>query len=58
MDREGVAGAADVAVIGNALSVSRRLRTYVDAGATDLVLSSISTESIAMHRLWSVAANL
>jgi F420-dependent oxidoreductase-like protein len=58
MDREGVAGAADLAVIGSALSVSRRLRTYVDAGATDLVLSSISTESVAMHRLWSVAANL
>jgi alkanesulfonate monooxygenase SsuD/methylene tetrahydromethanopterin reductase-like flavin-dependent oxidoreductase (luciferase family) len=30
MDREGVAGAADLAVIGSALSVSRRLRSYVE----------------------------
>ena len=34
MDREGVAGAADLAVIGSPLSVSRGLRTYFDAGAT------------------------
>jgi F420-dependent oxidoreductase-like protein len=58
MDREGVACAADLAVIGSAPWVMKRLRAYVDAGATDLVLSSIITESVAMRRLWEVAANL
>lgn len=36
-DREGVRGAADVAVVGDEHAVERRLREFADAGATEFV---------------------
>ena len=39
--REGVTSAADLAAIGPAESVARQLRSYLDAGATDVVLSPL-----------------
>jgi len=39
LDREGVAGVADVAIAGDETAVERELRRYADAGATELVAS-------------------
>lgn len=57
--REGVAGAADLAIIGSAEVVRRQLQNYVDAGATDVVLSTLAwTNAAAAEELWTVAASL
>jgi F420-dependent oxidoreductase-like protein len=57
--REGVASAADLAAIGPAESVARRLRSYLDAGATDVVLSPLDRAGVApADELWAVAASL
>jgi F420-dependent oxidoreductase-like protein len=57
--REGVASAADLAAIGSAESVTRQLRSYLDAGATDVVLSPLDRGSPAQaEALWAVAASL
>jgi hypothetical protein len=34
------------------------LQRYVDAGATDVVLSSLRSDTTAPERLWEVAASL
>lgn len=54
--REGVSSAVDVAVIGPAETVTRRLKSYLDAGATDLVLVPLQTEPAELRRLYEVAA--
>jgi alkanesulfonate monooxygenase SsuD/methylene tetrahydromethanopterin reductase-like flavin-dependent oxidoreductase (luciferase family) len=57
--REGVVGAADLAAVGSAESVARRLETYLDAGATDVVLSGLAwTDAAAAEELWALAASL
>jgi F420-dependent oxidoreductase-like protein len=57
--REGVAGAADLAAVGSATPVRHRLQSYLDAGATDLVLSGLAwTGSAAADELWALAASL
>ncbi len=57
--REGVAGATDLAAVGTAESVRNHLQRYLDAGATDLVLSGLTwTEGTASEELWSLAASL
>jgi F420-dependent oxidoreductase-like protein len=57
--REGIAGAAELAAIGPADSVTRQLQRYLDAGATDLVLSGLAwTGAAAAERLWALAASL
>jgi alkanesulfonate monooxygenase SsuD/methylene tetrahydromethanopterin reductase-like flavin-dependent oxidoreductase (luciferase family) len=57
--REGVAGAADLAAVGSAESVRRRLQSYLDAGATDVVLSGMAwADAAAADELWAVAASL
>ena len=57
--REGVASAADLAAIGPAESVARQLRRYLDAGATDVVLSPLDRADVApADELWAVAASL
>jgi F420-dependent oxidoreductase-like protein len=57
--REGVAGAADLAAIGSAEAVRRQLQSYVDAGATDVVLSGLAwTNTAAAEELWALAASL
>ncbi len=37
LDMEGVQGPADVAVVGSEAEVERRLRSFADAGATDIL---------------------
>jgi F420-dependent oxidoreductase-like protein len=57
--REGVDTVADLAVVGSAESVTRQLRRYLDAGATDVVLSALDRASVAQaEELWAVAASL
>lgn len=57
--REGIATAADLAAIGPAESVVRQLKRYLDAGATDVVLSPLDRADAAVAEdIWAVAAAL
>jgi alkanesulfonate monooxygenase SsuD/methylene tetrahydromethanopterin reductase-like flavin-dependent oxidoreductase (luciferase family) len=57
--REGIAGAAELAAVGSAESVRRQLQSYLDAGATDVVLSGLAwTGAHAAEELWAVAASV
>jgi F420-dependent oxidoreductase-like protein len=57
--REAVDNVADLAAIGHADSVIRQLKRYLDAGATDVVLSPIDRSETADHEeLWAIAAEL
>lgn len=54
--REGVSGAAELAVIGTSQSVTRRLKTYLDAGATDVALMPLQTGLAELKPVWDLAA--
>jgi F420-dependent oxidoreductase-like protein len=54
--REGVSSAVDLAVIGPAETVSRRLKSYIDAGATDLALLPLQTQPAELRRVYQLAA--
>ena len=57
--REGVASVADLAAVGSAEAVARQLRSYLDAGATDVVLSAVDrADATVAEELWAVAAAL
>jgi F420-dependent oxidoreductase-like protein len=57
--REDVASAAEIAAVGPAEAVARKLKSYLDAGATDVVLSPIDRSGNAdRESLWTVAASL
>jgi F420-dependent oxidoreductase-like protein len=57
--REGVAGAADLAAVGTAGSVRRQLQSYLDAGATDVVLTGLAwTGAAVADEIWALAASL
>ncbi|WP_156767097.1 LLM class F420-dependent oxidoreductase [Mycobacterium sp. E796] len=57
--REGADSVVDLAAIGKAESVLRQLRRYLDAGATDIVISPVDrSESVDREALWEVAASL
>jgi F420-dependent oxidoreductase-like protein len=57
--REGVATAADLAAVGSTESVRQQLQGYLDAGATDVVLSGLAwTDTAAAEELWALAATL
>jgi F420-dependent oxidoreductase-like protein len=56
--REGLSSAVELAVIGTADAVTRRLKSYLDAGATDLALIPLQTQPAELHRLWEVAVAL
>jgi F420-dependent oxidoreductase-like protein len=57
--REGVHSVAELAAVGSADSVARQLKTYFDAGATDVVLSPLDrSENAERESLWAVAASL
>jgi hypothetical protein len=45
--------------VGSAESVRRQLQSYLDAGATDVVLSALAWADAAVaEELWAVAASL
>jgi F420-dependent oxidoreductase-like protein len=52
--REGVACAADLAAVGTQASVARHLRSYLDAGATDVVLSPLDRATVS-EQLFALA---
>jgi F420-dependent oxidoreductase-like protein len=54
--REGVSSGVELAVIGSAQPVTRRLKSYLDAGATDVALLPLQTEPDELRRLYEVAA--
>jgi F420-dependent oxidoreductase-like protein len=57
--REGLDSVADLAAVGPAESVARQLRSYLDSGATDVVLSAVNrTDAAVAEELWAVAASL
>jgi F420-dependent oxidoreductase-like protein len=56
--REGVDRAADIAAVGSPEAVREHLKRYVDAGATDLVLSGLRSDSTDPERLWEIAASI
>jgi F420-dependent oxidoreductase-like protein len=57
--REGIASVADLAAIGPAESVVRQLKRYLDAGATDVVLSPLDRDdALVAEKIWAVAASL
>ncbi|OBJ04546.1 LLM class F420-dependent oxidoreductase [Mycobacterium sp. 1465703.0] len=59
ISREGVAGPADLAAVGSAESVRRQLQGYLDAGATDVVLTALAwAETAVAEELWAVAASI
>jgi F420-dependent oxidoreductase-like protein len=57
--REGVASVVDLAAVGSAESVRRQLQSYLDAGATDVVLSPLAWAGTGVaEELWALAASL
>jgi alkanesulfonate monooxygenase SsuD/methylene tetrahydromethanopterin reductase-like flavin-dependent oxidoreductase (luciferase family) len=48
--------AADSRRRGTAEAVTRRLKTYIDAGATDVALLPLQTDLVDLRRVWDVAA--
>lgn len=56
--REGVDEIAELAAVGPVDAVLRQLRRYLDAGATDLVLSPLLSQAGSAQALWEVAAAL
>jgi F420-dependent oxidoreductase-like protein len=57
--REGVADVVELAAIGSEDSVLRKLRGYLDAGATDAIVSPIDrTVGVDREALWRLAAAL
>jgi F420-dependent oxidoreductase-like protein len=57
--REGLASAAELAAVGSAESVTQQVKSYLNAGATDVVLSPKNgTTPAEREETWSVAAQL
>jgi F420-dependent oxidoreductase-like protein len=57
--REGVASVVELAAVGSAESVRRQLQRYLDAGATEVVLSPLAwAETAVAEELWAVATSL
>ena len=58
-DQKVVAGgsrAAERVVVGTAEAVTRQLKTYIAAGATDIVLEPLQTGLTDLRRVWDMAA--
>jgi hypothetical protein len=57
--REGVASVVDLAEMGSAESFRRKLQSYLDAGATGVLLSPPAwADTSVAEELWAVAASL
>lgn len=56
--REGIGRAADLAAVGSAEAIRQHLQRYRDAGATDLVLTSLRSDTGDPERLWELAASI
>jgi F420-dependent oxidoreductase-like protein len=58
LEREGVQQAGELAAVGPADAVRTQLQRYLDAGATDLVLSPLRSNSADPELLWELAASM
>jgi F420-dependent oxidoreductase-like protein len=58
IEREGVDQVGDLAAVGSADAVRKHLQRYLDAGATDLVLSPLRSNSADPELLWELAASV
>jgi F420-dependent oxidoreductase-like protein len=61
LDREGAAGPADVAIVGNEAEVERQIRAIADTGATDFVAWTYPVGDDArasLDRTWSLVKGL
>ncbi|MFI6684091.1 TIGR03564 family F420-dependent LLM class oxidoreductase [Streptomyces sp. NPDC050485] len=56
LDREGVATAVDVAIIGDETTVERELRRFADAGATEFVATLFGTDQENARSLELIAS--
>lgn len=56
--RENASSAGELAAVGPAAAVREQLRRYLDAGATDLVLSPMRSNTADPRRLWEIAASI
>jgi F420-dependent oxidoreductase-like protein len=56
--REGVDSVADLAAVGTAEAVARKLQTYLDAGATDVVPTVLRSNPAELQAVWEIAAAL
>ena len=57
--REGLDSVVDLAAIGSPDAVAKKLRSYLDAGATDVVLSALDRATdVDPEPLWRLAAEL
>jgi F420-dependent oxidoreductase-like protein len=57
--REGVDSVVDLAAVGSPQAVSTKLKSYLGAGATELVLSTVDGASpVQREAVWEVAASL
>ncbi|MCV7101426.1 LLM class F420-dependent oxidoreductase [Mycobacterium palustre] len=57
--REGVDSVTELAALGSEDAVAKQLRRYLDAGATDLVLSPLDdSESLDREALWRLTASV
>jgi F420-dependent oxidoreductase-like protein len=56
--REKADSAVDLAAIGSADAIRAQLQHYLDAGATDLVLSPMRSDPADPERLWEIAASI
>lgn len=58
LEREGVAQAGELAAVGPADAVRQQVQRYLDAGATDLALAPLRSNSADPELLWEVAASI
>ena len=58
IEREGLDSIADLAAVGDADTVRRQLRRYLDAGASEVALSPLDHSPAALAPLWEVTASL
>jgi F420-dependent oxidoreductase-like protein len=57
--REGLTSAAELAAIGSEKTVARQLRSYLNSGATDIVISPLDRSgSVDRDALWRLAAGI
>ncbi|MDV3130330.1 LLM class F420-dependent oxidoreductase [Mycobacterium sp. 21AC1] len=55
--REGVSGVAELAAVGSADQVRKKLQSYLDAGAAEVALSPLRTEPGDLEALWAVVGS-
>jgi len=58
IEREGLDAIADLAAVGDADTVRKQLRRYLDAGATEVAISPLDHSLSALAPLWEVTASL